>query len=104
MNIHISGMYLTFKVYLSFLISDAVYGVRHTQVILLFAMIVIAYGMRVNLSVAIVAMTDPEASSNPDIPVSSYFLFKGSQTRQLFYRLTIGTILVKYYPPSFGAM
>lgn len=54
-----------------FLISDAIYGVRHTQVILLFVMLVIAYGMRVNLSVAIVAMTDPEASSNPDIPVSA---------------------------------
>lgn len=54
-----------------FLISDAFYGVRHTQVILLFVMLVIAYGMRVNLSVAIVAMTDPEASSNPNIPVSA---------------------------------
>lgn len=36
--------------------------------LLLFLLILIGYGMRVNLSVGIVAMTDPE--TNPDFPVS----------------------------------
>lgn len=46
-------------------------GVRHWQVLLLFIMVFTAFGFRVILSVAIVAMTDPHASSNPDIPVST---------------------------------
>ncbi|KAK5641839.1 hypothetical protein RI129_010386 [Pyrocoelia pectoralis] len=44
------------------------YGARHTQVILLFVLITTSYLMRINLSVAIVAMTDSDASPNPDIP------------------------------------
>lgn len=50
--------------------SENLYGVRHTQVLLLFGLMVLAYGTRVILSVGIVAMTDPTASSNLDIPVS----------------------------------
>ncbi|XP_044252508.1 putative inorganic phosphate cotransporter isoform X1 [Tribolium madens] len=44
------------------------YGSRHTQVLLCFLLLAIAYAMRVNLSVAIVAMTDNSTTSNPDIP------------------------------------
>ncbi|EFA07862.1 putative inorganic phosphate cotransporter [Tribolium castaneum] len=43
-------------------------GVRHIQVFLNFLLTFIAYGIRVNLSVAIVAMTT-KASENPDIPI-----------------------------------
>lgn len=43
-------------------------GIRHVIVALLFLLLSIAYGMRVNLSVAIVAMTDSTTSKNPDIP------------------------------------
>lgn len=50
------------------------FGGRHKQMILLFLLILIIFGMRVNLSVAIVAMTDPTTSSNPNIPVSSHLL------------------------------
>lgn len=46
------------------------FGVRHVQVFLAFYLMFIAYGLRVNLSVGIVAMTDPNASLNKDIPVS----------------------------------
>jgi len=46
-------------------------GVRHFQVLLLFFALTVAYGCRVNLSVAVVAMTDA-ASVNPDFPVSTY--------------------------------
>ncbi|KAK9887961.1 hypothetical protein WA026_000255 [Henosepilachna vigintioctopunctata] len=44
------------------------FGVRHIQVFLAFYLMFIAYGLRVNLSVGIVAMTDPKASPNPEIP------------------------------------
>ncbi|KAJ8923273.1 hypothetical protein NQ315_001830 [Exocentrus adspersus] len=43
-------------------------GIRHIIATLLFLLLTIAYGMRVNLSVAIVAMTDNSTSQNPDIP------------------------------------
>lgn len=46
------------------------FGIRHVQMILLSSMMTIAIGMRVILSIAIVAMTDSSTSSNPDIPVS----------------------------------
>lgn len=43
-------------------------GSRHVQVVMLFLLITLGYGMRVNLSVGIVAMTDPTV--NPGMPVS----------------------------------
>ncbi|KAJ8946308.1 hypothetical protein NQ318_004197 [Aromia moschata] len=44
------------------------FGKRHIQIMLMFFLTAIAYTMRVNISVAIVAMTDNTTSSNPDIP------------------------------------
>lgn len=44
-------------------------GIRHLQIALLFFLLAIAYGMRITLSVAVVAMTDNTTSSNPDVPV-----------------------------------
>ncbi|KAF2897580.1 hypothetical protein ILUMI_08595 [Ignelater luminosus] len=41
-------------------------GSRHVQVVMLFLLITLGYGMRVNLSVGIVAMTDPTV--NPGMP------------------------------------
>ncbi|KAK5641692.1 hypothetical protein RI129_010239 [Pyrocoelia pectoralis] len=43
------------------------YGARHTQTILLFWLMALSFGMRVNLSVGIVAMTDPEANPNSNV-------------------------------------
>ncbi|XP_018561225.1 putative inorganic phosphate cotransporter isoform X1 [Anoplophora glabripennis] len=48
------------------------FGKRHTQILIYFLLIFIAYGIRVNLSVGIVAMTDPTASSNPDVPTYNW--------------------------------
>lgn len=45
------------------------FGRRHVQCLLLFFGLSIIYAMRVNLSVAIVAMMDKTAS-NPNFPVS----------------------------------
>lgn len=36
-------------------------GIRHVQAVMLFFALVLAYGMRVNMSIAIVAMTDKDA-------------------------------------------
>ncbi|EDW31643.1 GL10850 [Drosophila persimilis] len=44
-------------------------GVRHWQVVLIFWGLSVTYALRVNLSVAVVAMTD-SASVNPDFPIS----------------------------------
>lgn len=68
-GINVLSKLLTFKVVPA---TGNCYGVRHTQAALLFIMIVIAYGMRASLSVTIVAMTDPTATSNPNIPVSNF--------------------------------
>lgn len=46
-----------------------IFGVRHLQAFLLFLGLTLAYAMRVNLSVAIVAITDKHAA-NPDFDVS----------------------------------
>ncbi|XP_052132104.1 putative inorganic phosphate cotransporter [Frankliniella occidentalis] len=50
----------------------AKWGVRHAQALLLFLCTSTAYSLRVNLSVAIVAMVDHTASGNPDFPVFSW--------------------------------
>lgn len=42
-------------------------GIRHLQVFLLFSCLLVAYSLRVNLSIGIVAMTDN--SSNPEFVV-----------------------------------
>lgn len=49
-------------------VAASCFGVRHTQVLLNFLLTFIAYGIRVNLSVGIVAMTTP-SSPNPSVPV-----------------------------------
>lgn len=46
-------------------------GLRHIQVIMLFFGLFLAYGLRVNMSIGIVAMTDN--SSNPDFEVKPIY-------------------------------
>ncbi|CAH1116930.1 unnamed protein product [Phaedon cochleariae] len=48
------------------------FGKRHGQMLIYFLLILIAYSIRVNLSVGIVAMTDPTASLNPNIPTYNW--------------------------------
>lgn len=48
------------------------FKVRYIQMTLLFVMLAITYAVRTILSVAIVAMTDPTASSNSDVPTFSW--------------------------------
>lgn len=44
------------------------FGLRHLQVLLLFTGLLLAYGLRVNMSIGIVAMVDN--TSNPDFEVT----------------------------------
>ncbi|KAF5308048.1 hypothetical protein FQR65_LT06423 [Abscondita terminalis] len=89
---------------------DSCYGARHTQIILLFILITLGYIMRVVLSVGIVAMTDPNASPNPNVPtydwddqsviLSSFFF------GYIVPQIAAGQ-LAKYYGPKYfllGAM
>lgn len=52
-----------------FLFSGAIFGYRHLQAFLLFLFLTVAYMMRVNMSVAVVAMQNATAV-NPDFDVS----------------------------------
>lgn len=47
-------------------------GIRHLQVFLMFLGMIVAYGIRVMLSVAIVAMVSPE-KANPEFKVAQFF-------------------------------
>ncbi|XP_031340681.1 putative inorganic phosphate cotransporter [Photinus pyralis] len=79
------------------------YGARHTQMVLLFLLPLLAYATRVNMSVGIVAMTDPEASENPDVPtyewedqgivLSAFFM-------GYFVTQPAGGLLAKIYGPK----
>ncbi|CAH0398529.1 unnamed protein product [Chilo suppressalis] len=62
------------------LIPEAWLGVRHLQALMLFLAMVFAFGMRVNMSMAIVAMTDPDdensfewSSQRQGVILSSFF-------------------------------
>lgn len=56
-----------------FLLASSIFGVRHLQAFLLFLGLTLAYAMRVNLSVAIVAITDRHAA-NPEFQVRTFWL------------------------------
>lgn len=52
----------------SYTYAPEILGTRHVQIFLMFLGIAIAFGVRVCMSVTIVAMTDAQ-SANPDFPV-----------------------------------
>ncbi|KAF5293589.1 hypothetical protein FQA39_LY03074 [Lamprigera yunnana] len=80
------------------------YGARHTQVIMLFLLIMLAYGMRGTLSVSIVAMTNPNASSNEDVPTYDWD-DKSIMLSSFFWGYIVPQIgagqLAKYYGPKY---
>lgn len=57
--------------FFSFIYVAGAFGVRHLQAFLVFLGLTLAYALRVNMSVAIVAMTDKHAA-NPDYEVSVF--------------------------------
>nr|CAD7447699.1 unnamed protein product [Timema bartmani] len=60
-----SAMFLPENIIYALFVPAASFGVRHVQAILLFGCLTVAYTLRVNLSVAIVSMTDKNGS-NPN--------------------------------------
>lgn len=66
-------------------VSDKLLGVRHLEIFLMFLAVSMAYALRVNLSVAIVAMTDSE-NANPDYPVRSFNIDKFVDVRSPGFR------------------
>lgn len=58
----------------SFIHVAGVFGVRHLQAFLMFLGLTLAYALRVNMSVAIVAMTDKHAA-NPDFEVCVFLAY-----------------------------
>ncbi|CAG9761899.1 unnamed protein product [Ceutorhynchus assimilis] len=77
-------------------------GVRHWQVLLLFIMVFTAFGFRMILSVAIVAMTDPNASTNPNVPVYDW-KDKGSILSAFFWGYIWPQVFAGYAANRFGA-
>lgn len=61
--------YLTLKRF----IEEFSWGERHKQTLILFFGMVISYGLRVNLSVAIVAMTDKSSANRHFIVSMTYY-------------------------------
>ncbi|XP_050295549.1 putative inorganic phosphate cotransporter [Anthonomus grandis grandis] len=78
------------------------FGKRHIQVLLYFLFLFIGYGFRVNLSVAIVAMTDPKASINPDVPTYPQWTQKGAILSAFFWGYIWPQILAGYMASRFG--
>ncbi|XP_019869409.2 putative inorganic phosphate cotransporter isoform X2 [Aethina tumida] len=82
------------------------FGARHLQVLLNFLLVFIAYGIRVNLSVGIVAMTDPKASPNPEVPTYPEWHDKSIALSSFFWGYIIpqigaGMLANKYGPKWF---
>lgn len=78
-------------------------GSRHWQCLWHFVMLILAYGTRVSLSVAIVAMTDPKTSTNPDIPTYPHWTQKGAILSAFFWGYVWPQILAGYVAHRFGA-
>lgn len=78
-------------------------GIRHCQVFILFLLIFIAYGIRVTLSVAIVAMTDPTASSNPDVPTYPKWNDKSIVLSAFFWGYVIPQIMAGWLAGRYGS-
>lgn len=84
-------------------IDSPIFGVRHCQVLVLFLLIFIAYGIRVTLSVAIVAMTDPTASSNPEVPTYPGWHDKSIILSAFFWGYIIPQIVAGWMAGRYGA-
>ncbi|KAI4456292.1 solute carrier family 17 [Holotrichia oblita] len=88
-----------------FIAAESWFGVRHIQVALLFGILVVGHGMRVNLSVGIVAMTDP--TINPDFPSYDWSVSTRSNVLSGFFwgyfipQIAAGLLAEKYGPKWF---
>ncbi|XP_022916498.1 putative inorganic phosphate cotransporter [Onthophagus taurus] len=78
------------------------FGVRHKQLLLLFFLLVIGYGMRINLSIGIVAMTDP--TINPNFPTYNWTMdTKSTLLSSFFWGYVVPQIGAGQLAEKFGA-
>ena len=56
------------------IITGGIFGIRHLQCFLLFCCLTVAYALRVNLSVAIVAMTEKNSTTGDKVHIHSICL------------------------------
>ncbi|KAF6205435.1 hypothetical protein GE061_019607 [Apolygus lucorum] len=78
-------------------------GQRHKQACIMFLALVVAYMQRVNVSVGVVAMTDPTASSNPDVPTVNYTTSeKGEISSMFFYGYLVAGVPAGILADRFG--
>lgn len=73
----------------SFFNEGPLIGIRHVQSLMMFLLLAVAYAMRVNLSVAIVSMTNTNQTDSSDVPVSFSKYYKQA-FQQYLSRCTIG--------------
>lgn len=67
----VSSLYLKkFEIKNTFLISVPTIGVRHVQALLMFFYMVVTLLTRSTMSIAVVAMTNYNSTTSPDVPVS----------------------------------
>jgi len=79
------------------------FGIRHWQVIVLFILVFLAYGVRVTLSVAIVSMTDPTASSNPNVPTYPEWKDRSIVLSAFFWGYVIPQVVAGWLSSRYGA-
>ncbi|XP_060522860.1 putative inorganic phosphate cotransporter isoform X2 [Cylas formicarius] len=77
-------------------------GVRHCQAFLNSLLVFLAYGVRVTLSVAIVAMTDPFASSNPNVRTYPEWTDKSVVLSAFFWGYVIPQIFAGWLAGQYG--
>ncbi|XP_076262233.1 putative inorganic phosphate cotransporter isoform X3 [Rhynchophorus ferrugineus] len=78
------------------------FGKRHGQVLILFILVFLAYGIRVTLSVAIVAMTSPASSSNPNIPTYPEWNDKSVVLSAFFWGYILPQIFAGWIAGQYG--
>ncbi|XP_050295411.1 putative inorganic phosphate cotransporter [Anthonomus grandis grandis] len=78
-------------------------GYRHLQVFLLFLLCFTAFGFRVNLSVAIVAMTDPSVNESPEIPSYPHWTDKNVVLSAFFWGYVLPQIFAGWAATKVGA-
>ncbi|CAH1123595.1 unnamed protein product [Ceutorhynchus assimilis] len=78
-------------------------GYRHLQVFLYFLLCFIGFGFRVILSVAIVAMTDPNTNPNPNIPTYPEWHDKNVILSAFFWGYMLPQVFAGWAARRFGA-
>ncbi|XP_066253956.1 putative inorganic phosphate cotransporter [Euwallacea similis] len=78
-------------------------GIRHVQILLYFLVCFIGFGVRVVLSVGIIAMTDPKTNNNTDIPTYPEWTDKNVILSAFFWGYIIPQVFAGWAATRFSA-